>query len=261
MSCSSGSDPEDVILDSFRLPANLSILLMNTCNDIAMEINAYGIHNLDKTGTITNTDYPACISVNVNKTDDNLESIVVNYGEAYCASNGGQFKGSYTISPTNAENTQFNISFSNFGANNYIVSGNTKLEIDTKAENRTFSINMDKLQLTAEIENATPITCNFNSSYEFVDNFEDKLVSIFDDIYSFESDIELIYSENESVDITSSTKSIFSYPCKEIIGGTMNLVIKNIGDGIINFGGGDPTDNCDNKVQIEAVGGKIEIQI
>lgn len=262
-SCSTGADPEPEILDIFMEPAIASIQIHNILNDMAMEVNGIAMHNLDFEGTTIEADVNDCVEALVyrNTSTSNLDSIVLNYGTENCVSNGANFIGKIIVDPINEALSKFDIRVSDFTINNIIVGGTFELEITSVVKGSDFVFKaMDanfSLLMSDETRSDYAISSLVNE-YSLFANQDDSNTYV-DDVFKFTSSFSgetpdgLLFSI-ESID--GENDLCYAYTCTNIIGGKANFSIVDLGEGTINYGGGDPAedDDCNARLILSVAG-------
>ncbi|MBL4559422.1 MAG: hypothetical protein JKX79_00410 [Labilibaculum sp.] len=261
-SCSTGSDPEGVILDAFYVPAELALQITNVFNDLAMDVNGIAMHNLGfKEDTITEN-VAKCVTALVYRTSV-LDSIVLNYGTSNCSSNGAGFKGKVIVSPKDEGLESFDIQLKDFSSQGFDITGTIDFQITGNTDGDDFSISMENAKFlitgTDEIVYTFSIS-NINSIYTFREDEEDDMAYV-DDIFEFTTNLTGETPDGALFTLESVSDLIYAYSCKNIIGGKADFTLTDVGAGEVNFGGGDTDEDCDAKVILSMSGAKVTITL
>ncbi|PKQ65881.1 hypothetical protein BZG02_02440 [Labilibaculum filiforme] len=264
-SCSTGSDPEDVILDVFSVPAELSLQIENSFNDLAMDVNGIVMHKLAFEGDFITTNVATCLTASVhrNATTSVLDSVVLDYGTSTCSSNGAAFKGKVVVDPIDETLKTFDIRLTDFYSYGYNISGTISFQITGKTDGNDFSMTMEnaKVLITGTDDVVYTISvANISNVYTFLKN-EDGSSTYIDDVFQFTTSLTGETPDGVTFNLESSSDLIYAYSCKNIIGGKASLTLSDVGDGEVNFGGGDPELDCDAKVNLSASGANITITL
>ncbi|MDQ2179880.1 hypothetical protein [Marinifilum sp. D714] len=262
-SCSTGSDPEDIIDDIFTVPATYCLNINNGINDMVMDVNAIVMNNLDTKKDTIDDEIASCVTPVIHRTGEVIDSIVIDYGASSCTSNGGRFKGKVVVDPVDENLQNFDVRLTDFYANGFDVKGEFTFNIVGTTAGRDFSVSSStiKFSITDSESNVTefPVT-SFEADYKYIRSEEDN-VDYVDDIYHLTSDIDITYPTGALMSLTSQTDLLYAYACKNVIGGTALFTLQDIGDGIVNYGGGDTVENCDGDASVTAQGGTITISM
>jgi len=250
-SCSSGADPDAIILDVFSVPAENCLQIQNVLNDLAMDVNGILMHNLDLEQDTIKENVASCVNALIyrNELTSKLDSMVLDYGTSYCSSNGGRFKGKVIVLPQ-AENLKlFSVGFFDFFASGYKITGNISMKINGDIAGRDFSHHSTDLSFLIENTEFRFTLNEYNSTYIFI-NDEEGNANYMDDIYQFTSSFSGETPDAISFTFDNQIGLTYAYSCNQIIGGKASFVLTDVGNGSFDFGGGDPTDDCDNVVKL-----------
>ncbi len=263
-SCSTGSDPEGVILDVFYVPAEVALQITNIFNDLAMDVNGIAMHNLDfEEDTIIKNVATKCLKALVyrNSTTSVLDSIVLNYGTSNCTSNGASFKGKVIVSPKDENLKSFDIQLKDFSSQGFDITGTIDFQITGDKDGDDFSISMENGKFLIDGTDDTVYTFSvsaLNNSYTFSKNQEDKSAYI-DDVFKFTTSLSGENYDGALFSLESDGDLTYTYKCKNIIGGRANFSLSDVADGKVYFGGGDPDEPCDAKVILSTAGANVTI--
>jgi len=261
-SCSTGEDPEDIILDVFSVPLEACLQIQNIFNDLAMDVNGIVMNNLlFEKDTITK-DVATCLDALVfrNKETSKLDSIVLDYGSSSCKSNGGSFKGMIIVEPKDTSLELFDIRLKDFSSQGYDISSGAIDFQATGDAGKDFLITLENAKFSIDTVHAFSIS-SISSEYTFVDDEEDDKDYV-DDIFEFT--ISLTGETPDAIPFSfdsSEGKLIYTFSCGEIIGGDAFFELTDIGNGNVDFGGGDPEEDCDDDVTIQAKEVTIKIEL
>jgi len=263
-SCSTGSDPEDIIDDVFTVPAKYCLTINNGINDIVMNVNAIVMNNLDTKKDVIDDEVPTGVTPTIYRTGEVIDSVVIDYGaDKTISSIGGKFKGKVVVDPVDEKLQKFEIRLQDFEVNNFDVTGAFNFDIVGDVAGRDFSVSSStiKFSITDSESNVTefPVT-SFEAGYKYVRSEKDD-VDYVDDIYNLTSDIDITYPTGALMSLTNQSDLLYAYACKNIIGGTALFTLQDIGEGNVNYGGGDTVDNCDGDVSVTSQGSTITISL
>ncbi|MUP37901.1 hypothetical protein [Labilibaculum euxinus] len=266
-SCSTGSDPEDIILDVFSVPAELTLQIENVFNDLAMDVNGIAMHKLEFTGDLITTNVAKCLKASVHRNSQTfvLDSIVLDYGTVTCSSNGAAFKGKVIVDPKDEDLKSFDIRLKDFKSYGYSITGAIEFQITGETAGKDFSMKMENAEFLISGTGETVYTvtvASINNVYTFFKS-EEGLTDYTDDIFKFTTSLSGETPDGALFNLESSSDLIYAYSCKNIIGGKADFSLSDIGDGIVNFGGGDPESesDCDAKATVSAFGANISITL
>ncbi|RUT79283.1 hypothetical protein [Ancylomarina longa] len=261
-SCSSGADPDAIILDVFSVPAENALQIQNAANDLSMDVNGILMNNLDFDQDTIKENTSDCLKALIyrNTLTSKLDSLVLDYGTSYCSSNGGRFKGKVIVIPENENLKLFTITLSDFFASGYEIKGNVAFEITGDVVGKDFSITSSDLTFILENTEIAFNILGLDSKYVFLNDEEDD-VSYIDDVFKFTTSISGETPDGASFSFDSDDGLIYAYLCKQIIGGEALFVLSNVGEATFEFGAGDPVDDCDNIVNLIGETANIEFQL
>ncbi|PKQ63713.1 hypothetical protein BZG01_15470 [Labilibaculum manganireducens] len=264
-SCSTGSDPEDIILDVFSVPAELTLQIENVFNDLAMDVNGIAMHKLEFTGDLITTNVAKCLKASVHRNSETsvLDSIVLDYGTATCSSNGAAFKGKVIVDPKDGDLKSFDIRLRDFSSYGYSITGTVDFQITGETAGNDFSMKMENAEFLINGTGETVYTvtvASINNVYTFLKS-EAGSPAYIDDVFKFTTSLSGETPDGVLFNLESSSDLIYAYSCKNIIGGKADFSLSDIGDGIVNFGGGDPESDCDAKATVSAFGANISITL
>jgi len=254
-SCSTGTDPEDVIADVFSGPLEFTLQIQNITNDMAMDVNAVVFNNLDtKKDTITD-EIADCVEALIYRNSDEtlIDSIVIDYGKTTCNSNGGSFRGKMIVDPSDASLTNFEVRFSEFYSKGFDISGIMNFQIvDIAGEDFTMSFDDATFVYTdSNDEKSTFEISEMSSAYTYIKS-EEQDVDYVDDIFEFTSSLSGTHPNGTTFSLISDDELTYAYSCKNIIGGNATFVLTDVGEGDVNFGGGDTFDDCNGNVSVNS---------
>lgn len=263
-SCSTGSDPEGIILDAFYVPAEVALQIQNVFNDLAMDVNGIAMHNLNFEEDTITKNVATCVKALVyrNSTTAVLDSIVLNYGTSNCASNGASFKGKVIVNPK--DENLFDIQLKDFSSQGFDITGSIEFQI-TGEDGYDFSISMKNAEFSITGTNETVYTFSvstINSTYTFSKNQEDSSTYT-DDVFKFTTSLSGETPDGALFTLESISDLTYAYSCKNIIGGRADFTLTDVGNGEVNFGGGDPDEksDCDAKVILSTSGAEVTITL
>ncbi|MCT4602352.1 MAG: hypothetical protein N4A59_05480 [Marinifilum sp.] len=264
-SCSTGSDPEDIIEEVFSVPLEFCLEIQNGINDIVMDVNAIAMNNLDTKKDTIDDEIAKCVTPVIHRTGELIDSIVIDYGaSSTCKSNGGNFKGKMIVDPADENLTNFEIRFSDdFVANGFDVAGKIAYNIVGGDPGRNFSVSSATMSFSftdSDDKLFTFTVPSVESDYTYLKS-ENEDVDYVDDIFKLTTDMDVTNPNGAQMSLTSESDLIFAYACNNIIGGNALFVLQDIGEGKVDFGGGDTIDDCDGKVRVNAEGGSITIDL
>jgi hypothetical protein len=265
-SCSTGSDPEGVILDAFYGPAEVALQITNIFNDLAMDVNGIAMHNLDfEEDTITKNVATTCLKALVyrNSTTSVLDSIVLNYGTSNCTSNGASFKGKVIVNPKDENLKSFDIQLKDFSSQGFDITGSIVFQITGDTDGHDFSMNMENGKFLISGTDETVYTFSvsaINNSYTFSKDQDDKSAYI-DDVFKFTTSLSGESYDGALFTLESVSDLTYAYSCKNIIGGRADFTLTDVGDGEVYFGGGDTDEPCDSKVSLSTSGASVTITL
>ncbi|MBN2596727.1 hypothetical protein [Labilibaculum sp.] len=264
-SCSTGSDPEDIILDVFSVPAELTLQIENIFNDLAMDVNGIAMHKLEFKGDSIVTNVAKCLKVSVHRNAETfvLDSIVLDYGTSTCLSNGAAFKGKVIVDPKDEKLESFDIRLKDFSSYGYSITGTIEFQITGETAGDDFSMTMENAEFlisgTEEMVYTVSVS-SISNVYTFLKSEEGESAYI-DDVFKFTTNLLGETPDGVSFALESNSDLVYAYSCKNIIGGKADLSLSDVGDGIVNFGGGDPDSDCDAKATVSAFGANITITL
>jgi len=254
-SCSTGSDPEDVIDSVFSDPLEFTLQIQNITSDITMDVNAVVFNNLDTNKDTITDEIPDCVEALIyrNADETEIDSIVIDYGKTSCTSNGGSFRGKMIVDPSDASLTSFEVRFSEFYSKGFDISGVMNLQIDDVAgEDFTMSFdNATFLYTDSNDEKSTFEISEMSSAYTYIKS-EEQDVDYVDDIFEFTTSLSGIHPIGTTFSLVSDSKLTYAYSCKNIIGGDATFVLTDVGEGDVDFGGGDTFDDCNGNVSVNS---------
>lgn len=263
-SCSTGPDPEDIIDDVFTVPVKDCLIINNGINDIVMNVNAIVMNNLDTNKDVIDDEIPTGVKPSIYRTGEVIDSVVIDYGsEKTISSLGGKFKGKVIVDPVDENLQKFEIRWPKLEVNNFEVKGTINFDIVGDVAGRDFSVSSStiKFSITDLESNVTefPVS-SFEADYKYVKSEKDD-VDYVDDIYNITSDIDITYPTGAAMSLTNQSDLLYAYACKNVIGGTALFTLQDIGEGIVNYGGGDTVDNCDGDVSVTSEGSTITVSL
>lgn len=260
-SCSSGPDPDPIVLDIFLDPAKNCLQIHNVFNDLIMDVNGIAISNLDFEEDTIVEDVKDCMEALVYREEQTnvLDSIVLNYKTSYCQSHGGNFKGKATLLPINASDGLYEIRLSDFFANGYGISGIVTFQILGEADEYNFSVSLANGKFQKE---GTEIfyTINVNETCKLLKNRNDE-ETYTDDLYELGVNLDGTTPDGAQFSLSSSSGLTYSYTCGEIIGGDTEFVLSDIGEAHIYYGGANPVTDCDSEVVLKTLGTSIVMKL
>ena len=264
-SCSTGADPEDIIIEDFKIPAQIALQIQNIINDMAMEVNGIAMNNIGtiETKQITK-DVAKCLTANIYAKADKsaIDSLVLDYGEKTCASNGASFKGKIIVEPTETAN-QYKISLNNFISSSYDISGEFQLQVTGDAPGKNFTWTSSGVNFVVTDNDDNKLTyaiTSLSSEYTYLSSQEDDNDYV-DDVFRFTINLDGTMNTGAAFSFESTSGLTYAYMCKDILGGEASFTLQGFGDGTFNFGGGDPFEDCDKKVTFNAAGATIEMTL
>lgn len=265
-SCSTGSDPEPVVFDVFTVPAEVGIQIHNIVNDMAMEVNGIAIHNLDFEEDTIKVDVNDCVDALVYRdaATSVLDSIVLDYGTTNCSSNGASFQGKIVVDPKNEALSKFDIRLRGFSSSSYDITGTIEFETTSVVRGSDFIFDVQNANFSIlgsdESVYDFPISSVINE-YSLSQNDVDSTYT--DDVFKFTSVLSGETPDGMLFNLESVDLLTYSYSCKSIIGGEANFSIVDLGDGIIDYGDGDPDedDDCDANAILRVSGKNITITL
>ncbi|WP_421918014.1 hypothetical protein [Marinifilum sp.] len=263
-SCYTGSDPEDIIEEVFSVPAEYCLVINNGINDIVMDVNAIVMNNLDTKKDTIDDEIAKCVTPVIHRTGEVIDSVVIDYGtSSNCSSNGGSFRGKIIVEPTNENLQDFDIRLSDFIANGFDVTGGFSFNIVGREAGRNFSVSTDAIKFSFSDSEETVFTFtvpSFEADYTYIRSENDDIDYV-DDIYNLTSDIDITDPNGAQMSLTSESDLVYAYSCENIIGGTAFFSLQDIGEGLVNYGGGNTLDNCDGIVSVTAEGSTISVSL
>jgi hypothetical protein len=262
-SCSTGSDPEDIIEEVFSVPAEYCLLINNGMNDIIMDVNAIVMNNLDTSKDTIDDEVATCVTPVIHRTGEVIDSVVIDYGTSTCSSIGGRYTGKIIVDPDDENLLDFEIRFTDFVANGFDVSGDMSFNVIGREAGRNFSVAATNIQFSFKDSQDNdvifPVT-SYEATYTYVRSEEDDMDYV-DDIYTITNDVAITYPGGALMTLVSQSDLIYAYSCKNVIGGTALFTLQNIGEGQVNYGGGDSFDDCDGDLSLTAEGSTITISL
>lgn len=264
-SCSTGADPEGVILDVFYVPAEVALQITNIFNDLAMDVNGIAMHNLDFEEDTITKNVETCVNALVYRTSTTsvLDSIVLNYGTTNCTSNGASFKGKVIVSPKDENLKLFDIQLKDFYSQGFDIAGTIEFQITGDTDGNDFSISMENAEFLIAGTDETVYTFSvtaIKSSYTFSKN-EEGSSTYKDDVFEFTTSLSGETPDGALFALESVSDLTYAYSCKNIIGGRADFSLTDVGDGEVNFGGGDPDEDCDAQVILSTSGADVTITL
>lgn len=264
--CSTGADPEAIIDDEFTVPLEYCLSIQNAVNDMVMNVNAIVMNNLNtKKDTITDDELAACVIPVIFRTEELIDSIVITYGKTgSCSSNGGSFKGEMIVTPENSNLQNFEISLRDFVANGFDVTGTINFQIEGNEHGRNFSISSNALQFSVtdsedQVFSFSVLSTSANCTYL---RSEDGDADYMDDLFQLsENELRVLNPGGTLMSLQGETDFTYAYSCNNIIGGNALFVLEDFGEGKVDFGSGDPYEDCDSNVAVSAEGVLINIQL
>ncbi len=257
--CSTGSDPQPIVNDMFKIPINYALEFVNNNNRIAMEINGIVLNHLNTTKDRIKTNVAECIKAMVyrNATTKALDSVVVDYGNKLCYSNGTEFLGKVVVKPTDKSLKNFDVVLRKLKTRYFSITGDLKVIITGAKGGGDFTISSSNLKyiITDKITDEKiqfPIS-NYNSSYKFVRS-EKEDPDYIDDVFTFTSTMNGVMPDGATYTFTSKDGLKYTYRCKNILGGKASIELSDLGEAIADFGGGDVDRDCDKKVTVSVEG-------
>ena len=259
-SCSTGSDPEDIIDDVFSQPLEFCLQIHNIVNDMAMDVNAIVMNNLDTNKDTIDDEIASCVTPVIHRTNEIIDSVVIDYGTTTCTSNGGRFKGLMIVDPSDESLRNFEIRLSEFYSNGFDIRGVLNFSVADEL-GRDFSFTMANAEFDYKDSNDSIFTfqvTSIASDFTFIKS-EDEDIDFVDDIFEFTTSFDGANYEGTPFSLNSQESLTYAYSCNNIIGGTALFQLTDIGEGIVDYGGGDTFDDCDGDVTVTAEGGVITI--
>ncbi len=257
--CSTGSDPQPIVNDMFKIPINYALEFVNNNNRIAMEINGIVLNHLNTTKDRITTNVAECIKAMVyrNATTKALDSIVVDYGNKLCYSNGTEFLGKIVVKSTDKNLKNFDVVLRKLKTRYFSITGDFKVTITGAEGGGDFTISSSNLKyiITDKItEEKTQFSIsNYNSSYKFIRSEKNESDYI-DDIFTFTTTMSGVMPDGATYTFTSKDELKYTYRCKNILGGKATIELSDLGEAIADFGGGDVDKDCDRKVTVSVEG-------
>lgn len=260
-SCSTGSDPEDVIDDVFSEPAEVCLNLQNVFNDLAMNVNGIVMHNLDFEDDTITKDVEDCLDAVLyrDSVSSALDSIVLDFGDSDCDSNGGSFEGEVVVEPLDDDLTEFDIRLSDFYAGDYQITGTIYFQITGETAGDDFSISLSDAEFTDD-DSVTYSVSSLIGTYTFIEDEEDD-DDYTDDIFDFTVSMSGETSDGATFSLESESDLTYAYSCEDIIGGDALFTLEDVSEGEVDYGGGSIDDDCDSKVSVSIEGATIYIYL
>lgn len=264
-SCSTGADPEPVVLDVFTVPAEIGMQIHNIVNDLAMEVNGIAMHNLNFSEDTIKLDVNDCMNALVyrNVSTSVLDSIVLDYGSTSCSSNGASFQGKIVVDPKNEALSRFDIHLREFSSSSYNITGTIEFEsTSVVGSDFTFSVVDANFSLLGTDENRYDfLISSVINEYTLTENGDDSTYT--DDVFEFISTFSGEAPDGMLFNLESVDRLIYAYSCNNIIGGEANFSIVDLGNGSIDYGGGDPDESsdCDSNAILSVSGKDITIAL
>ncbi len=266
-SCSTGADPEPVVLDVFTVPAQISMQIHNILNDLAMEVNGIAMHNLNSEAGKIVTDVNDCVNAMVYRdaATSVLDSIVLDYGTTSCASNGANFLGKVVVDPKDEVLTKFDIRLRGLSSSTYNITATIDFEITSVVKGSDFIFDVKSANFSILGSDETRFDFSISSiinEYSLVKNEEDS-DAYTDDVFEFTSALSGTTPDGMLFSLESVDVLTYAYSCNNIIGGEANFSIVDLGDGIIDYGGGDPAEksDCDSNAILRVSGKNITMTL
>ncbi|NOU58810.1 hypothetical protein [Marinifilum caeruleilacunae] len=262
-SCSTGSDPEDIIEEVFSVPAEYCLLINNGMNDIIMDVNAIVMNNLETVKDTIDDEIADCVTPVIHRTNSIIDSVVIDYGTSNCTSIGGRYTGKVIVDPDDENLLDFEIRFTDLVVNGFDVSGKMSFNVIGREAGRNFSVAATNVQFSFKDSDENDIIfpmTSYEATYTYVRSEEDDMDYV-DDIYTITNDVAITYPDGALMTLTSQSDLTYAYTCKNVIGGTALFTLQNVGEGIVNYGGGDSFDDCDGDVSVSAEGSTITISL
>ncbi len=265
-SCSTGSDPEPVVFDVFTVPAQIAVQIHNIVNDLAMEVNGIAMHNLNFEADKIITDVNDCVNAMVYRdaSTSGLDSIVLDYGPESCASNGASFQGKIVVDPKNEALSKFDIRLRDFSSSNYDITATIEFEITSVVKGSDFILDVKNANFSILGSDETRIDFPISSiinEYSLVKNDID--TTYIDEVFEFTSSLSGSTPDGMLFNLVSVDVLTYAYSCKSIIGGDADFSIVDLGDGIIDYGKGDPAEksDCNTSAILSVLGKNITITL
>ena len=265
-SCSTGSDPDPEVLDVFTVPAQIAIQIHNIVNDLAMEVNGIAMHNLNFEKDTIKDDVNKCVTALVfrDASTSVLDSIVLDYGTESCASNGASFQGKIVVDPKNEALSKFDIRLRDFSSSTYNITATIEFEITSVVKGSDFILDVKNANFSILGSDETRIDYPISSiinEYALVKNDID--TTYIDEVFEFTSSLSGATPDGMLFNLESVDVLTYAYSCNSIIGGDANFSIVDLGDGTIDYGKGDPTENsdCNSNATLSVLGKNITIAL
>jgi hypothetical protein len=228
-----------------------------------MDVNAIAMNNLNTEKDTIDDEIAACVTPVIHRTGTVIDSIVIDYSNSSCKSNGGSFKGKVIVDPESTDLFNFEIRFKDFVANGFGVTGSLAFNVEGRIAARDFSISSSALSFsfTDSESNIRSFTIpTFEADYFYLRSENDDIDYV-DDIFKLTYDMDITDPNGAQMSLTSNSDLIYAYSCKNIIGGTSAFELQSIGKATVNYGGGDTTDDCDERVSVNLEGSTIAINL
>jgi len=260
-SCSTGSDPEDIIDNVFSDPAEVCLNIQNVFNDLSMNINGIVMHNLSFEDDTITKDVEDCVDALVYHDSETLEldSVVLDFGSSVCSSNGGSFTGEVVIEPINDDLTDFDVRLRDLYAGDYLITGNIEFQITGETPGNDFSIILSDAKFTYE-DTVVYSVSSLIGTYTFIED-EDDDDDYDDDIFDFTLSMSGETSDGLSFSLESESELTYAYSCGNIIGGDAVFVLEDVSEAAVDYGGGSPDNDCDSEVSVTIVGATIYVDL
>jgi hypothetical protein len=260
-SCSTGTDPDDVIDSVFSEPVEACLNIHNVFNDLAMNINGIVMHNLDFEDDTITKDVEDCLDAVLyrDSVTSALDSIVLDFGSSDCDSNGGTFDGEVVIEPLDDDLTDFDVRLSDFYSGDYLITGTIDFQITGDTAGDDFSITLTDAEFTDD-DSLVYTVSSLIADYTFIEDEEDD-DDYTDDIFDFTLSMSGETSDGVSFSLESESDLTFAYSCEDIIGGDAVFTLENVSEGEVDYGGGSTDDDCDSKVSVTIEGATIYIYL
>ncbi len=258
-SCSTGADPQPVVNDLFKIPINYTLDFTKIVNGVAMEINGITLNHLNTTKDRIKSNVPDCLKAMVyrNPSTQKLDSVVMNYGNVLCYSNGMQLLGKIVVKADDNSLKKFTATLKGLKTREYSIYGDFKIVITGAEGGKDFTISSSNLKfsLTDKIKEEVyefPIS-NYKSDYKFIRS-EKKELDYIDDIFTFTIALEGKMPDGSKYTLSTNDDLKYTYRCKNILGGVATIGLSDLGEASVNFGNGDLDRDCDNKVTVSVEG-------
>ncbi|WP_372753810.1 hypothetical protein [Labilibaculum sp.] len=260
-SCSTGSDPEDVIDDVFAEPVEVCLNLQNVFNDLSMNINGIVMHNLEFEDDTITKDVEDCLDALVYRDEETLalDSIILDFGSSDCDSNGGSFEGEVVVEPLNDALTDFDVRLSDFYAGDYEITGTIEFQITGETAGDDFAISLSDAEFMDD-DSLVYSVSSLIGTYTFIEDEEDD-DDYTDDIFDFTVSMSGETSDGIAFYLESESDLTYAYSCENIIGGDAVFTLEDVSEGEVDYGGGSTDYDCDTKVSVSIEGATIHVYL